>query len=158
ILSGNRDISCATCHLPAETLGDGLSLSVGTRGAGAGHLRRLGAGRAFEPRNSPTLLNAGSIADSMVWDRRVRPGTGPTSNGTLLAPAGAALPGSVTDLLAAQAMMPVTSRLEMRGEVGDLDVLGNPNELAALGDTDFTGIWQGIMARLLAIPAYVTKF
>src|SRR5262249_23868540 len=115
-------------------------------------------GRAFEPRNSPTLLNAGSIADSMFWDRRVRPGTGPTSNGTLITPAGAALPGSVTDLLAAQAMMPVTSRLEMRGEVCVLDVLGNPNELAALGDTDFTGIWQGIMARLLAIPAYVTKF
>src|SRR5687768_7283966 len=29
-LSGNRDVSCATCHDPVAHLADGLSLSVGT--------------------------------------------------------------------------------------------------------------------------------
>ena len=30
LLSGNRDVSCATCHAPARATGDGRSLSVGT--------------------------------------------------------------------------------------------------------------------------------
>lgn len=29
ILSGNQNISCATCHHPMAALGDGLSLPVG---------------------------------------------------------------------------------------------------------------------------------
>src|ERR1700758_666489 len=32
ILSGNRDIACATCHHPSNHAGDGLSLSIGTGG------------------------------------------------------------------------------------------------------------------------------
>jgi cytochrome c peroxidase len=39
-----------------------------------------------------------------------------------------------------------------------LDVLGQANELAAFGDTDFPGIWNAIMQRLLAIPDYAAKF
>ena len=34
ILSGNHNISCATCHLPAFATGDGKSLAVGEGGAG----------------------------------------------------------------------------------------------------------------------------
>ena len=33
VLSGNRDISCATCHFPTNHLADGMSLSIGTGGA-----------------------------------------------------------------------------------------------------------------------------
>jgi cytochrome c peroxidase len=55
-------------------------------------------------------------------------------------------------------MFPILNRDEMRGEVGDLDRNGQPNELAAFGDADFAGAWNGIMQRLLAIPAYVTLF
>src|SRR5918996_3547114 len=40
VLSGNRDISCATCHHPTTSLGDALALSVGTGGTGAGASRR----------------------------------------------------------------------------------------------------------------------
>ena len=36
ILSGNRDISCMTCHLPAFGTGDGRSLSIGQGGTGLG--------------------------------------------------------------------------------------------------------------------------
>jgi cytochrome c peroxidase len=59
--------------------------------------------------------------------------------------------------LAKQAMLPVLNRREMRGEPGDRDVFGNANELAQFGDSQFSEIWQAIMQRLLAIPAYVAK-
>jgi cytochrome c peroxidase len=61
-------------------------------------------------------------------------------------------------LLAAQAMFPVMNRGEMRGMPGDHDRFGSPNELAAFGDSDFVGVWQAAMRRLLAIPEYVAKF
>ncbi|HFQ94118.1 MAG TPA: hypothetical protein ENK32_08930, partial [Anaerolineae bacterium] len=45
ILSGNRDVSCATCHHPTQASGDGLPLSIGTGGTGLGPQRQMGAGR-----------------------------------------------------------------------------------------------------------------
>ena len=74
-----------------------------------------------------------------------------------MTPAGALLP-AVPNILAAQAMFPVVNRREMRGERGDLDVFGNPNELAQYGDSQFVEIWQALMQRLLAIDAYKAKF
>jgi cytochrome c peroxidase len=62
------------------------------------------------------------------------------------------------NVLAAQAMFPVANRREMRGEPGDTDVFGSPNELAQIPDTQWTAIWQAAMQRLLAIPEYVTMF
>src|SRR6266508_3845707 len=59
ILSGNRDIACATCHQPSEHMTDGLSLAIGTGGTGLGPSRTLGPGRQFVPRNAPSLLNTG---------------------------------------------------------------------------------------------------
>lgn len=46
----------------------------------------------------------------------------------------------------------------MRGEKSDVDVFGNPNELAQFDDTQSTKIWQALMQRLLAVPGYVTMF
>ena len=63
---------------------------------------------------------------------------------------------ATTSVLAAQAMLPVLNRREMRGEKGDVDVFGNPNELAQFDDTQATAIWQGVMQRLVAVPGYVT--
>src|SRR5205823_12424623 len=71
-------------------------------------------------------------------------------------PAGTLLP-AVPNILAAQAMFPVTNRREMRGERGDVDVFGNPNELAQYADSQFVEIWQAIMRRLLALDAYKAK-
>ena len=51
ILSGNRDIACATCHNPLLGTGDGLSLPVGNAGAGLGPGRKpQGAGRVIRAR------------------------------------------------------------------------------------------------------------
>ena len=157
VLSGNRDIACATCHNPVTNAGDGLALAIGTGGSGLGPSRTLGPGRQFIPRNAPTLLNTGLGAPYLFWDGRVS-GFGFGGGGPFQTPAGNALPSGLPTLLAAQAMFPVMNREEMRGAPGDRDRFGSPNELAAFGDSDFVGVWQAVMRRLLAIPEYVSKF
>jgi len=152
VLSGNRDIACATCHNPVTNAGDGLALAIGTGGSGLGPSRTLGPGRQFIPRNAPTLLNTGLGAPYLFWDGRVANlGFGGGEGGAFQTPAGTQLPAGLPTLLAAQAMFPVMNREEMRGLPGDHDRFGNPNELAEFADTDFVGLWQGVMQRLLAI-------
>lgn len=154
ILSGNRDVSCATCHQPSAHMGDGLPLAVGTGGTGSGLSRLPGAGREFVPRNAPPLINTGLGFFYVFWDGRVSGfGAGPFES-----PAGAALPGGLPNVLAAQAMFPVVNRREMRGEPGDVDVFGNPNELAQYPDTAYREIWRAVMRRLLALPEYQALF
>src|ERR1051325_10322659 len=152
-LSGNRDVACATCHQPVTMMGDGQPLAVGTGGAGAGPSRTPGPGRVFVPRNAPTLLNVALGLPYVFLDGRIS-----GFNGAFTTPAGSALPAGLPNVVAAQAMFPVANRREMRGEAGDSDVFGRPNELALLGDSDWTGIWQAVTRRLLAIPAYVSAF
>jgi cytochrome c peroxidase len=153
ILSGNRDISCATCHHPSTALGDGLSLAVGTGGTGLGAARTLGQGREFVPRQSPTLLNSGIGLFYMFWDGRLAGRLNQLNNET-----GILLPAGLPDPLIAQALLPVLNRREMRGGVGDHDVFGQPNELAAFTDAQAPATWQALMHRLTAIPEYVTLF
>lgn len=155
ILSGNRDVSCATCHSPLAHTTDGLSLSIGTGAIVQGATRDLGPGRQFTPRNAPSLINQGLGVFHMFWDARVSEQFGP---GQWKTPAGTALPPGLTSVLAAQAMFPVTNRTEMRGNAGDRDVLGNANELATYDDAQLAEIWSATMRRVLAINEYVTKF
>ncbi|MDQ3949213.1 MAG: cytochrome-c peroxidase, partial [Gemmatimonadota bacterium] len=155
LLSGNRDISCATCHEPSSHAADGLTLAIGTGGTGTGAMRTLGAGREFVPRNAPSLLNQGLGFFYLFWDGRVNEEGGPSRFRT---PAGAQLPAGLNNLLAAQAMLPVTNRTEMRGKAGDVDVFGTPNELAQISDADFAEMWRATMRRLLAVQEYVAKF
>ena len=163
LLSGNRDVACATCHEPGVQLIDGLSLPVGTGGSGMASARVLGPGREFVPRNAPSLLNQGLGFVYTLWDGRVneegffgQPQNSTT--GQFKAPPGVVFPPGLTNLVAAQAMLPVLSRVEMRGKPGDVDVFGNPNELAAIHDTNEQAVWKGTMDRLLAVQGYVAKF
>ncbi len=149
-ISGNRDLSCATCHLASLGGADGRTLSRGVGGVGLGPDR---VGGAIIPRNSPGLFNL-HVQTNAFWDGRVEL----RSDGTLKTPAGtqltegmrAAFPEGL-DVIAAQAMFPPTSRDEMRGALGE-------NELANLADDDFQGMWSGLMARLLSFPHYVDAF
>ncbi len=69
-LSGNRDISCATCHHPDFAGADGRSLPAGTGGEGLGPRRVLGKQRHFIPRNAPEIFNRGSAEwVTMFWGR-----------------------------------------------------------------------------------------
>lgn len=69
----------------------------------------------------------------MFWDGRVET----TPDGKKFSPADDKLPSDLLkNVVAIQAMFPVTSRQEMRGRKGDVDIEGKPNTLAAIGDTD----------------------
>lgn len=149
-LSGNRDISCMTCHHPTLGTADARSLPIGVDGEGLG-MDRVHPEDARIPRNAPPLFNL-HAQDAMFWDGRVRV----DGRGRLITPAGPDLTPDMaatltTGVVGAQAMFPVTSREEMRGVVGE-------NELAALDADDFAGIWAALMDRLGAIPEYVEMF
>jgi len=145
ILSGTRDISCMTCHLPAFATGDDRSVSIGQGGTGLGP-GRSHPGAVFIPRNAPALFNMSAMRH-LFWDGRVEV----DARGTFHTPAGAQLTPTMTRVfefgpISALPMFPVTNRDEMRGYGG--------NELAAIPDTALDGIWAGIMNRLGAIPEY----
>lgn len=85
VLSGQKDVACATCHHPAFGYSDGLDLSIGANGVGLGAARAFGAGHASRlvKRNSQTVLNVAfngltsaavstPAAAPMFWDLRVR--------------------------------------------------------------------------------------
>jgi cytochrome c peroxidase len=150
ILSGNRDMSCATCHLPGFATGDGRSLSLGqgAHGLGPARVHPLGT---YIPRNAPPLFNLAAMSH-LSWDGRVER----LANGTLKTPAGAQLTPEMARVFefgpaSALGMFPVTNRAEMRGD-------GAGNELAAFPDSDLPGIWRALMKRLGAIPQYRAMF
>lgn len=100
VLSGDRDVACATCHLPEFGYGDGLRASIGVGGSLRG-ARRTGGSAGHVPRNAPTVINAvfngigpdglyDPLGGPMFWDNR--------ASG-----------------LVEQAMGPVRSAVEMRG-------------------------------------------
>jgi cytochrome c peroxidase len=149
ILSGNKNISCMTCHLPAFATGDGKSLSVGAGGTGFGPNRAPPNG-VFIPRNAPPLFNMAAMKH-LFWDGRIQLDT----HGKVLTPAGTQVTASMQRVfefgpISAIGMFPVTNRLEMRGQSG--------NELAAIDDANNPAIWSAIMRRLGQIPEYRQLF
>lgn len=151
VLSGNRDIGCSTCHNPAYHTSDQLPLSIGTGGHRPGSGRQLGTG-TFLGRNSIELFDRGRPS----WHVLLADGRVSDEGGHLVTPFGARTPDSLDGALAAQALFPLQAREEMRGHAGDLDRLGQPNELALLPDTALAAIWAGIVARVVALPGYDT--
>jgi cytochrome c peroxidase len=149
ILSGNRDISCMTCHAMAYATGDGKSVAVGQGGIGLGPTRYHPQG-IFVPRNTPPLFNLFGMRH-LFWDGRVEV----DAQGHFHTPAGSQLTPDMARVLeygpvSALALFPVAVRVEMRGNGG--------NELATLSDDDYTGVWRALMARLGAIPEYRAMF
>ena len=129
ILSGNRDVSCATCHHPDLGYADNLDLSIGTGGVGLGinrHFKNPNTS-VFVKRNSQTILNTvfngmntngnyNLTTAPMFWDSRV-------------------------SSLELQALEPIKTMEEMRG--------GAFSEAVAL---------DSVVARLRNIPQYQTLF
>lgn len=145
ILSGNRDIGCSTCHNPVYHTSDLLMLSIGTGGHRPGGSRQLGTG-AFTTRHATDLFNRGQPGWRVLMsDGRVAMGPG-----GLETPLESALPAGLSGPLAAQALLPLLARVEMRG-------LGM-DELAALPDSEPDLVFAAIVARLRAIPGYDTLF
>lgn len=127
VLSGDRDVACASCHHPAYGYADGRRTSIGTGGRGIASGRVIAAGAPTPNRNAMTVLDTafngltldGPTAPSsapMFWDNRTR-------------------------ALEQQALGPITAAAEMRGPNFDAD-----------------HILPEVVARLSAIPVYVTQF
>jgi cytochrome c peroxidase len=153
VLSGNQDVSCATCHHPAQGTADALPISIGTQTHGERPLRDYVITITSVNRNAPDVYNL-HMKDAMFWDGRVTQ----MSDGSFITPAGHNTPHGLINSGAAQALFPISARAEMRGHMDDVDVHGEFNALAWHADEHFTQIWDGIMAQVLAHPAYVEMF
>ncbi len=152
ILSGNLNISCATCHHTLAGTGDGLSLSIGQGGAGLGVVRDADEDQGFiierVPRNAPPIFNSGAKGFSFMFhDGRVTADASQPSG--FISPAEDELPSGLDNPLAAQAMFPVTSNTEMLGHAGQ-------NEVADAATK--TELWALLTARLMSIPEYQDLF
>ncbi len=158
ILSGNQNISCATCHHSLTDTGDGLSLPVGEGGQGLGITRNTGekkqAVHERVPRNAPPVFNLGAHEFTVLFhDGRVTANPGfPSGCET---PAGHNLPANLDSVLACQAMFPVTSATEMAGQGSENSIAKAATEgnLAGPG-----GVWEQLAQRLQGIPGYVDMF
>ena len=159
ILSGNKNISCATCHHPTLGTGDAQPLSLGEGAAGLGKLRRATAetpllGRV--PRNAQPLYFLGAKAFTRLFhDGRLEADPKDTWPSGFWSPAREQLPAGLDNVLAAQAMFPVISDIEMAGHQGE-----NPIATAAALDrlVGPEGAWALLARRLQAIPDYVRLF
>ena len=134
---------------------DALPLAIGVGGEGLGTERQMGKGRERIPRNSPDIFNRGAKEwHTMFWDNRV--------SGDIMAgyesPADEKLIDGLENILAVQAMFPVTSRDEMRGEIGDRTTTGEINELALISNAMPQVVWHRLMLRLKKIPKYIELF
>ena len=129
MLSGPKDVACATCHHPELGYAEDRDVSIGVGGIGLGEDRRVGRDSTIPlvKRNSQTILNvAFSGSDEtgqydpvwapMFWDIRVRS-------------------------LEAQALEPLKALEEMRG-------LTYPEDEAV----------SVVVGRLTAIPEYSRLF
>ena len=131
ILSGDQNISCASCHHPEFAMTDGRVLPIGAGGHGLGESRafrklinmRSDDGRdhvgtiinpfvdVFIPRNSPTIINS-ALLGKQFWDGRVEQKPEESAVITL---EDAINDLDLTDALMAQVLFPITSQHEMAG-------------------------------------------
>lgn len=161
VLSGNQNISCATCHHPETGTGDALALPLGEGAKGLGKDRKPGSDKDTAvhervPRNSPALWNLGAAEFTrMFHDGRVEVDSMGYYASGFISPARWKLPEGLDNVLAAQAMFPVTSPAEMAGQKGENGIAEATSLNNAAGNG---GVWQQISERLQAIPEYVALF
>ncbi len=157
ILSGNKNIACATCHHPTLGTSDAMSLSVGEGGVGLGenrHVDTRNAPKARIPRNAPALFNLGAREFSVMFhdgrtakDRHAMFG--------IRMPAGRTLERPLPSALAAQNILPILSPDEMAGHAGENDIA---DAVAAERIQGPNGAWDLLAKRVSAIPDYRARF
>ncbi len=154
ILSGNRNISCGTCHHHDLGSSDGLSLGIGEGGTGIGPNRTAGEGanrvQRRIPRNAPGLWNLGANnVQFMFHDGRIS--ISDLYQNGFNTPAEEFLPQGLNSLLAAQALFPVASDAEMAGQPGE-------NEIAGAIKDRMDHAWPIIAKRVRGIEKYGQLF
>ncbi|WP_293574403.1 cytochrome c peroxidase [Phaeobacter sp.] len=157
ILSGNKEVSCASCHHPRFGTGDGLSLSIGDGATGLGPNRVIDPDNPPEqriPRNAPGLWNLGARSmEVMFHDGRLE--ADPTYGGGIRTPLGGDMAAGFDSVLSAQAMFPVLSPDEMAGHYSENEI----SRAVRLGQLSHRGgAWDLIAARVAEIPEYRAGF
>ncbi len=155
ILSGNMNISCATCHSMVTDTSDGLSLPIGEGAMGLGPFRDTGYGEDAVhervPRNAPHVFNIGAFEfDTMMHDGRIA--ADPHHPAGFDTPAGDDLIQGLDSVVAAQACFPVTSATEMAGQPGENSVA----DAAEAGD--FQLLWAILTKRVASNDEYFKLF
>lgn len=153
ILSGNRNISCSTCHHPAFGTSDGLSLGIGEGGVGLGPARTTGTGsdriERRVPRNAPALWNLGAKEiNTLMHDGRIRESD--IYGNKFNTPAQEWLPQGLNSVLAALALFPMTSETEMAGT-------NEENEVGGARNNRIDYAWPIIAKRVRGIPEYADR-
>jgi len=154
ILSGNRNISCGTCHHHDLASADALPLGVGEGGEGIGRERTTGEGSERidrrVPRNSPALFNLGHRDIQLLFHDGRLSISDLYGNG-FNSPAEEYLPKGLNHIVAAQAAFPVTSETEMAGRPEE-------NEIAGARNDRIDKVWALLTERVRAIDAYEPLF
>ncbi len=154
ILSGNRNISCGTCHHHDFAGADGLSLGIGEGGEAVGPKRTAGLGdariRKRIPRNAPALWNLGH-RDIRVLFHDGRLEISEIFGNGFDSPAEEWLPQGLSSILAAQALFPMTAQFEMAGNPSENDVTGAVHDRIDKG-------WPILAQRVRGIPDYGRLF
>ena len=157
ILSGNKSVSCATCHHPAFGTSDGVSLAIGDGGMGLGPKRSIDPKNVPEirvGRNAPSLFNLGAAQfTSLFHDGRLE--ADPARPSGIRSPLEDEMVGGFNSVLSAQAMFPVLSADEMAGHYSENEI----SKAVRLGQLTIEGgAWDLIATRVAAIPEYREMF
>ncbi|MCT8160839.1 c-type cytochrome [Pseudoruegeria sp. SHC-113] len=154
ILSGNRNISCGTCHHHDLGGTDGLSLGIGEGGVGLGPERTAGTGgdriKKRVPRNAPALWNLGAKEVRVLFHDGRLEISDLYGNG-FDSPAEEWLPQGLESILAAQAVFPMVAQFEMAGNPKE-------NEIAGAVHDRIDAAWPIIAKRVRIIPEYGRMF
>ena len=157
LLSGNKEVACATCHHPSLGTGDGLSLSLGDGGKGLGLKRVVDSQNLPEqrvPRNAQPLFNLGAKQiRALFHDGRVEVDAARASG--LRTPLEDEMIGGFASIISAQTMFPVLSGDEMAGHYSE----NNISQAVRRGTlTGKNGAWDLIAQRVAKVPQYANDF
>lgn len=157
VLSGNRTVSCASCHHPRFGTGDGVSLGFGDGGIGLGPARRPDPDNPPEQRiarNAPALFNLGATEFTVFFhDGRLQ--ADPARRSGIRTPLGADMEAGFASALAAQAMFPVLSGDEMAGHYSENEVAQAVRQGQLTGNA---GAWAILSRRVAGIAEYRAMF
>ena len=157
ILSGNKEVACATCHHPSLGTGDGLSLSLGDGGKGLGNKRIVDYENLPEqrvPRNAQPLFNLGAKQfKTLFHDGRVQVDLSRPSG--LRTPLEEEMVEGFSSIISAQTMFPVLSADEMAGHYSENEISEAVRRGILTGEG---GAWDLISKRVGSVPAYSDFF
>lgn len=152
ILSGNRNIACASCHDPSLGTSDAVSLSLGEGARGRGMARRGDGARLA--RHTPSLFNLGAREfTTLLHDGRIQ--QDPSTRFGIRLPDGMFLERPLPSSLAAQALLPLAAADEMAGHPGENPIA---DAVAQGRITGLAGAWDLIARRVEDIPEYRQRF